>query len=97
MTTPNETPTWTAAQAKHWFQQVAAIFDQVAREADQYLTAIGDAIDEDAVNEINGAFLSARTAADTCFGAAYRAAGTDAEPAQQQTATYPAAAGQPRY
>lgn len=91
------TPLITPAQARHWFQQAAHCLDVIAKDADQYLTAIGDNLDGDAANEISAAFLSARTAADTAFGAAYRASPdqpTQPEPATQQTSV---TAGQPRY
>lgn len=99
MTKPEPQPAITASMAQHWFQQIATILDQTTRESGQYLDALGDALDEEAVSEILGSFLAARTAADTAFGAAYRAAGAEATTAPQPTTATArqAIAGQPRY
>lgn len=97
MTKPEPQPAITASMAQHWFQQIATILDQTTRESGQYLDAVGDALDEEAVSEILGSFLAARTAADTAFGAAYRAANTDTGRVPQQSTTAQTVAGQRRY
>lgn len=85
-------------QAKHWWEAVAKWLAEVERDADFYLP--NDAMHEGAVTEILDALTSAKTAADTAFGAYHRVSKAQQEAYQQQALPQPAqqtTARQPTY
>lgn len=93
----SDKPPITPLQAMQWWKAVAEQFAVIAANADDYLLDNDVILDRDAVDEILGAIVGARTAADTAFGANFRAAAPEMEKAQRKAQEHRAPTGQPQY